>query len=717
MTQIFKITGDVKLSDEKARELQSQVGIYYNHAIGYHQGELGVRARMAWEYYYGRLPEPVTQGSSKWIDRTVMECVNGTLQELISVFTSDENAVRFAPMNRNDGAAARSATKLVNKVLLRDNCGYNVLHDVFKECLVTRNSFIKRYWACETKVQTEEFEGLTKDELDIYLMGLDGEILEMSTEEDEAETDIGEDVETFSGYVKYERKYEGVRVEFVPFEQVCIEPTATSLKDCNFVCHRVRKTKDELYELGFDRETVRDLNPASSDIEAGVIGNARINNLSPMNVSDTLSTGDEYGDKVWLHENYIRTSCVDGTFQTYQVFTIHGQILEVNAVNEIPFENFTPFPIPGTIWGESVFDMVKDIQDLKTSLIRGVVDNVMNANFRRYQAIKGQFDRASLLDNRPGGVVEVMSPGAVTPFDYHQLPQGVNDLIGYIEGKAEERTGVTKLGQGLDPAVFNNDNAFATVNKMLTQSMNRLRMVARNIAHRGMIPLMSSIYELIRVNGKDKVTIDSLQGPIEVDPRTLPPRQDMIVSVAIGTTERQERAQALQSIAMMVNQVPQMTNMFQPDKAYNLLTHLVESLGIYDVDNFVTPLDQIPPPQPNPAEQLQLQMLQEQIKEVQAKTQKLVSDSLAEAQKFEFEQFRAADETNLKKETSMSEVDAKAFELSLKERQLRLDERKVQLEEAKLRLKAQEMQMKENEIALEAQLEAVQKRAVGLGRS
>ncbi|MGL5015051.1 MAG: portal protein, partial [Bacteroidales bacterium] len=386
MAQELKFTGDVHLDDETAMTLLAQIGIYYNHAIGYHQGELGVKARAAWEYYYGHLPEPITAGSSKWVDRTVMECVNGTLQELVSVFTSDEDAVRFSPMHRNDGPHARAATKMVNKVILRDNQGYNVLHDVFKECLVTGNSFVKRYWTEDVKVQTEEFEEFTQDELDLYISQLDGDIIEMSSEQDDNE-------ETFTGWVKYEKKYKGVRVEFVPFEQLCIEPTATSLFDCNFVCHRVRKTKDELYQMGFDKETVKGLNPSSSDIEAGVIGNARINNLSPINVSDTLSVGDEHGDKLWLHENYIRCSCVDGSMQMYQVFTINRQILEINVVNGFPFENFTPFPIPGTIWGESVYDMVKDIQDLKTSLIRGTIDNIQNANFRRYKAIKGQYDR------------------------------------------------------------------------------------------------------------------------------------------------------------------------------------------------------------------------------------------------------------------------------------------------------------------------------------
>ncbi|MGL5014162.1 MAG: portal protein [Bacteroidales bacterium] len=700
--QMLNITGDVKLTDEQAMELQAQIGIYYNHAIGYHQGELGVKARAAWEYYYGHLPEPVTQGSSKWVDRTVMECVNGTLQELISVFTSDEDAVRFAPMLRGDGPSARGATKLVNKVILRDNPGYNVLHDVFKECLVTGNSFVKRYWVEDVKVQTEEFEDLTQEELDIYMSQIDGDIIEMSTEQNKDET--------FSGRIVYEKKYDGVRFEFVPFEQLCIEPTATSLHDCNYVCHRVRKTKDDLYNLGFDPETVKGLNPSSSDIEAGVIGNARINNLSPINVSDTLSVGDEFGDKVWLHENYLRTSCIDGKFQLYQVFTVNNQILEVNVVNDFPFENFSPFPIPGTIWGESIYDMVKDIQDLKTALVRGVIDNIQNANFRRYQAIKGQYDRQSLLNNRPGAVIEVAQINAVAPFEHHQLPQGVNDLIMYIEGKAEERTGVSKINQGLDPAVFHNDNAFATVNQMLNQSLNRLRMVARNIAHRGMIPLMKNVYDLVRMNAKEYVTIDTPQGPQQLDPRLLPHRTDMIVSVAIGTAERNQRAQSLQTAMTMFNQVPQMTAMFQQQNAYNAGVQMLEAMGIFDVDNFVTPLDQIPPPEPSPMEQLQMQMAQEQIKETQAKTQKIVADSMQAAQEFEFNQFKAADETDSRKQETMSKAD-------LAVEQLRLDERKVAIEEAKLRLKEWELKLKEREIMIEAQIETQQGRAVGLGRS
>lgn len=706
-----KVTGNVTLTEEQLGDLQNQIGVYYNYAIGYQQGELGTRARIAWDYYYGKLPEPITQGSSTWVDRSVWESVNGTLQELISVFTSGEDAVRFSPMNFSDANAARASTKMVNQILLRDNQGYNVLHDAFKECLVTRNSFVKRYWGKDKQNITEYFEDMTKQELDIYLSQLDGEIVEFTCEEFFEEDEEGNETPSgkFSGEVLYERIKEGVKVEFVPFEQVLIEPTATSLKDSNYMAHRVRKTKNELLEMGFDSEAVMGFNPSSSDIEAGVVANARINNLSPLNVSDVLMTGDDRSDKIWLHENYIKTS-VMGHMEILQVFTLHNQIIEVNRVNEFPFDTFTPFPIPGSIWGESVFDITKDIQDLTTSLVRGVIDNIQNANFRRYQAVKGAYDRQSLLNNRPGGVIEVQQIGAVTPFDYHQLPNGIQDLLMYIESKKEMRTGVSKVGQGLDPNVFKNDNAAATVGMVMSAAANRLRMVARNIAQRGMMELMHSIYELVRQNGKDPIVVETGAGEVSLDPRLLPTRDRLIVSVAVGNAERRERAAALQSVMMMFNQVPQMTKFFQEDNAYALAVQTMESMGIYDIESYITPKDKLPPPQPNPAEEMQLAMLQEQIKQLQATTQKIVTDASNETARIEFEQMKAADDIHMRREESMSKQDQMADEISIEERKLLLEERRVQLEAEKIELKRQEL-------LLEAQIEMQQGRAVGLGRS
>jgi len=706
---IADVTGNVIISEDILSELSSQLSLYKDQSLGYHEGELGVRAREAWHYYYGELPKPVTKGSSQWIDRSVWESVNGMLQEAMNVFATDVNeTVKFTPIDKDDGDASIAATLMVNKILLKENDGYQVLHDVFKESFVVRTSFIKRYWATKEHTEIETFDDLTEEQVEAYITDvLATESIEPNLISFEAEFDP--DTGMGSGSISRKIKKEGVHIEFTPFEQVLVEPSATSFKDANYVGHRVRKSKDELLNMGLDPERVEELTPSSSDIEAGVIANARINNISPLNVSDIVMVGDEKADKVWLYENYIKTSIISGEMELLQVFTVNDEILEINRVSEIPFVNINPLPTPGFIWGESLVDITKDIQDLNTQIVRGLIDNTMNANHRRYIATKGQYDRRSLLDNRPGGVVEVTAPGAIELFPYHPLPQGMTALLEYVEQKKEQRTGVTRLGQGLDPAVFKNDNAHATVSDMLSASMNRLRMVCRNLAETGISELMLGIYRLVRENGKEPIKVRTSKGIKEILPRDLPPRDDMSLSYAIGTNERRERGQNL--TMLLQNTLDGPTAQFMlPEQQYHMACEIYKAFGIPDVENYLTPVDQLPPPpEPTPAELMEVQIKEEQIKLIQANITKVLNDTKVDQMKIEFEQTKAADEFTLKREESLSKQDENADKMSLEEMKLVLEERKVQLQ-------AQQVKLDEQRLLIEAQLENDQKRGIDVGK-
>jgi hypothetical protein len=701
------ITGNVHISEDILQELQAQLDLYKDQSLGYHEGELGVRAREAWHYYYGELPNPVTKGSSKWIDRSVWESVNGMLQEAMNVFTTEVNeTVKFSPLNHNDGIGAQVATKLVNKALFIDNDGYQVLHDVFKESFVVRTSFIKRYWAIKEHTDVETFEGLQEEQIEAYITDvintekIDPNFISFEAEFD-PETGLG------SGSISRRVKKAGVHIEFTPFEQVLVEPSATSFKDANYVGHRVRKEKGELLDMGFDPERVAELSPASSDIEAGVIANARINNISPLNVSDVVMVGDEKADKLWLYENYIKTSLISGELELLQVFTINGEVLEINRVSEVPFVNVNPLPTPGFIWGESLVDITKDIQDLNTSIVRGLIDNTMNANHRRYIAAKGQYDRRSLLDNRPGGVVEVTAPGAIELFPYHQLPQGIPMLLEYVEQKKEQRTGVTRLGQGLDPSVFKNDNSHATVSDMLSASMNRLRMVCRNLAESGISELMLGVYRLIRENGKEPISVMTAQGEVKVHPRDLPERGEMSLSYAIGSNERKERGNNLMTLLQATLDGPTAEFML-PNQMYFMATEIYKAFGIPDVENYLTPPDKLPPPpEPSPADLMEVQIKEEQIRMIQVNISKLQNDIKMDQTKMEFEQMKAADDYTLKREESLSKQDENADKMSIEGMKIELDQRRVGLEERSVELDKQK-------VMIEAQLENIQKRGVDL---
>lgn len=684
-----------KISQDLKDELKVDLLRHFDYAQNYVDTAVKGYSREAWEYFYGNLPLPVTVGSSRWVDRTVWEAVNGTLQDIINVFCSGDEAVKFVPDNEVDTQGADIATKLVNQILLRDNPGYNVISSAAQECLITRNSFIKFYWDEETKTETEEAEGVDPNAVAAYLQGLeDGGLKNLDVETVENEDG------TVNVSVVYQQTIKRVKVEYVPSEQIFVDQHATSFEDAQYFCHRVRKSKEDLLAMGFPKDEIESFNDWSDPMDStqSTVAWSRTDWRQDIDMDIGTDTAD-IASKVWVYEHYIRTGLLDKNKEAklYQVIQAGNHVLSIEEVTCIPFVTFCPYPIPGSFFGQSVYDITKDIQDLRTALVRGYIDNVNNANYGRYTAIVGAYDRRSLLDNRPGGVVEMERDGAVQLFPYHNLPQGIEGLIGMTEELKEMRTGVTKLGMGINPDVFKNDNAYATVGLMMNAAQNRLRMVCRNIANNGMVELMRGIYKLIRENGEVPIEVQTPQGVIKVDPKSLPPRNHLQVVVAISATEKAERAQKLISLKQFIMADPQLAPVFGLQQDRYMTSQIFDLMGIKDVHNYLLPIEQVQPPQPSPMDQIQLEGAAAQVEEIKARTQKLVADAYNERERVTFEQQKAADEMNLKTTELQFKQEQAADQMSLENRK---EDNVTALEQAKHNLAIMQQQVRQYEASL-----------------
>lgn len=698
----------IKLSEEKKQELRVQLNKYRNYAQDWMTGAMTGEARTAWDYYYGMLPLPVTEGGSSYVDRTVWESVNGTLQDLLNVFTSGEDAVTFASVDERDADAAKLATQVVNQILLRDNEGYNVLSSALKECLITRNSFVKRYWDEEEKAMTEKVEGVNPDELQAYIQGLE----DAGVEKIEV---VGQETEDglIDAEVSYVLRIKKVKIQYVPLEEVLVDQWAQSIQTATYFAHRTRKTKQELLALGFpsdEIDNVTEWNTTEEITQQQIVAWARTDWRNDWH-QDIGTDSDDHAQQTWLYEQYIRTSDLadDGIVRLYQVFDAGDRILEINEVDDIPFETFCPYPIPGTIFGESVYDITKDIQDLRTALLRGMIDNIHKANYGRYTAIAGAYDRRSLLDNRPGGVVEMDRPDAVNLMPYHNLPNGIDALLGMTDEVKEMRTGVTKLGMGINADVFKNDNAYATVGLMMNAAQNRIRMVARNIAHNGMCSLMRAIYRLFRENATTPLTVQTEQGIVQVMPKQLPPRNQLIVSVAISPNEKQQRAQNLLMLKQMLTADPTIAPLFGLQQDRYMTSEIFSLMGIKDVHNYLMPLEQYQP-QPDPMQELQMQMAQAQVQLTQNQAQKIYSDADNDKHRLAFEQQKAADETQMKMQDLQFKQEHAADSMSLENRkvdnQATVDTMKHNISMMQHSLDQYKATLNELEINLSAQIES-----------
>lgn len=679
------------LLDELSVDLQRR----FNYAQGYVDIAVKGYAREAWEYFYGNLPAPVTAGSSRWVDRTVWESVNGTLQDIINVFCSGDEAVTFVADNEADADAADVATKLVNQILLRDNPGYNVISSAAQECLVTRNSFIKYYWDEETSTQTEEAEGVDPEAMAAYIQGLEAGGLQnlevFTTDNDDGTVDVK---------VNFTKTVKRVKVEYVPSEQIFVDEHATSFLDAQYFCHRTRKSKSDLLEMGFPKDEIESFNDWSDTVDTtqSTVAWSRTDWRQDIDADIGVDVAD-VSTMCWVYEHYVRTGILDNNKESklYQVIQAGEHILSCEEVTSIPFVTFCPYPIPGSFYGQSVYDITKDIQDLRTALVRGYIDNVNNANYGRYKALVGAYDRRSLLDNRPGGVVEMERQDAIDLFPYHNLPQGIEGLIGLTEELKETRTGVTKLGMGINPDVFKNDNAYATVGLMMNAAQNRLRMVCRNIAHNGMVELMRGIYNLVRENGEVPLQVQTPRGMITVDPRQLPPRHNLQVVVAISPNEKAERAQKLISLKQLIAADQQLAPLFTIEQDRYMTAQIFELMGVKDVHKYLMPLEQVQPPQPSPMEIIQIEMGKAQVENLNANTQKVIADAFDQRERTTFEQQKAADEFSLKQEELQFKQEEAADRISLENRK---EDNSATLEQAKHKLALLQQQVRQYESVL-----------------
>jgi len=702
----------LNLTEDQKDELKVALDKHRNSAQDYMNTAVTGYAREAWEYYYGNLPAAVTAGGSKYVDRTVWETVNGTLQDLLNVFTTGEDAVVFASVDERDSDAAKVATQTVNQILLRDNDGYNILQSALKECLVTRNSFIKRYWNVESKALTEDVEGVNPQELNSYVDGLEAagvRDVEVTINEPEEEHPEG----LVDATISYVLDVKRVRVEYTPIEEILIDEFAVNIQDATYFCHRTRKTKRELLDMGFPEDELDSMQEYSpnEDTNRTTVTWSRTDWRVDLD-NDIGTDSQDLAARIWVYEHYIRTSSLDSNnnVRLYQVFEAGGIVLEVNEVNDIPFETFTPYPIPGAIFGESIYDITKDIQDLRTAIIRGYIDNVNNANYGRYTAIQGAYDRRSLLDNRPGGVVEMERPDAVNLFPYHSLPNGIDQLLGMTDEVKEVRTGVTRLGMGINPDVFKNDNAYATVGLMMNAAQNRIRMVSRNIANGGMTGLMKSIYKLFRENGESILTIQTSKGLAQINPKQLPPRENIITSVAISPSEKQQRASNLMTIKGMLQQDPTIAPLFTMEQDRYMTAEIMRLMGIDDIHNYIMPLEQYQPPQPQPAEILQIQQLKAQVDLLNAQVQKIGHDGMLAENELAFKQQKAADETQQKNTELQYKQEESADRMSLENRKTdndaAVEQMKHNLALMQHQVRQYESTLKELEINLNGQLQA-----------
>ena len=620
------------MSDNET-ELVSRIRQEISDSLGY-DGEISIQREKAIQYYYALPFGNEVDGRSQYVDSTVQDTVEWIKPSLMRVFASGDEMVKFSPHGPEDVQSAKQATDYVNYVFTKDNPGWEILYSWFHDALLQKNGIVKVWWDEYPELEREEYSRLTDMEYDILSASKDVEIIE--------EREYYEEV-TYHDVVLLRGSYNGkIKIENVPPDEFLISREAKGIQQARFVCHRVKKTVSQLREMYPDDDF------EVSDLGAGY--NEEVYNAERMaryEFDDSFAWGsgqNENGEEAlreyWLHESFIRTDYnEDGIAELRKVCTIGDYIFSNEEVDKVPLISITPLKIPHKFFGLSVADLVMDLQLIKSTLMRNLMDNAYNQNFGRYAVLEGQANLDDLLTQRPGGVVRVKSPNAVMPLATPPLQPESFQMLSYLDEIREARTGVNKNTQGINADALTSHTTATAVNAVMTNAQSRVELIARQFAETGVKELMYCIYELLLKN-QDKERVVMLRNEwVPVRPDMWNDQMDCTVSVALGNGSKEQQMSHLSQMLQFASQAMQGgLPIVTPDNMYNIGAALIKAMGYQNVDDYLTKPPPPQPQQPNPEEQMakmELELKQKELEikaaDVQVKMQKIQQDAQKDA--------------------------------------------------------------------------------------
>jgi hypothetical protein len=305
--------------------------------------------------------------------------------------------------------------------------------------------------------------------------------------------------------------------------------------------------------------------------------------------------------------------------------------------------------------GRSYADLTMDIQLIKSTLIRGQLDNMYLANNGRY-AISDRVNLDDMLTSRPGGIVRVEGdPGSgIMPLSHPPLPASSFGMVEYMDSMKEKRTGITAYNQGLDS---NSLNKTATgVQQIMSAAQQRVELVARTFAETGVKELFKLVHRLVRTTLTKPDIVRMRNKWVEVDPREWEDRKDLSISVGLGAGNKDQQLAHLATI-LQAQKEALAIGITSPEKIYNALAKLTQNAGFKNPEEFwINPVN-------TPAQEGQQQKPSEA--EIMIQGQLAIEKQKADAQ-LQQEQVRSQNDVIIEREKIASQAELERFKAQLR---------------------------------------------------
>jgi hypothetical protein len=648
--------------------------------------EVDADVQKAVSYYLGKPFGNEVSGKSSVVDRSVASAVDGALPQLLKIFTQSPDVVEFTPQGDGDSTVSENVTQYVNHIFTKDNAGAILMHNWFWDALVNKCGIISARWDEKTDANEEEYFGLSPDELAMLMQEDSVEIVEQEEIMGEP-MPVGVDPMTgeplvqnapsvFNVKLKKTVDASRVKIENVPNTEFMIDRHADCIDDARFVAQRKMLTRSELVAMGYDNNIVAELS-TDDEVGLGVDGfeynpvNADVNNTDPSQ------------DLIAYYECYIDIGEEDGMAKKHRICYASKTILSDEECDYVPFYSLCPFPVPHTFYGQSMADRTMELQFIKSTITRQMLDNLYLTNNSRVGAVEGQVNLDDLLNSTAGGIIRMKNPNAIVPLQVQSSAGQSFPMLDYLDGEQAKATGVSDMSQGLDANVLQNVSATA-VATMTAQSQGKLELIARIFADTGVKALMKGILHLVCKYQNEPRAMAINGKPLTIDPREWDNQYNVNINVGLGNGTGSEKVAMLQMILAKQEQMLTQYGLDNPLvdlKQYRqTLAKFINASGYRDDSQFIKEIDEA-----TMANVMQADAQADKTPPEVKASQEIAKAEIAKAQ---MKAKTDSDAQQLKMQELQFKVQMEQQELALQQKQQELDSAKellkIQQERAKL---------------------------------
>lgn len=657
----------LKLTDE---DFLAIVSAERRQAVGMEEdNEILSEREMALEYFKGVMDDIVTlPGRSQVVSSEVSDAILTALPDLCEIFMSGEEIGSFRPVGEEDVEPAKQETQVVNHVIMNENDGYALVHDAIHDALLTKVGVVHVWAETESKEESETLDMLSAVSLQAIIEAGDSEI---SNVEPQALDDLtGEQLYRVTVAKNYNTTC--VKNMVYPPEDFAVARDTVAIRDATYCVLRLRPRAQDLKAQGIDAAIVDRLAAYSGNTQREV--DAARDQAGETNEQPGSSDATHDLRQVCVYRHVLRVDADgDGKPEIWQIDTDEneGVILQKSRLNLVPFAVGTPYRMPHRLYGRSLADLLIELQRIKTALLRMHLDGgffSLNQRMEVSEASANEHTLTDLLNNTPGYPVRSKDGQALRPLVSSKGDFSTLDSLEYFSTVGEQRTGIVRNAQGLNPDTLH-DTAKGAM-QLMAAAARRTRFIARTLAETLFRDVFIITHALLREHGAQKITARIRNKWVTVDPTSWGARKDMTIEIGAGT--RQEDLMILNMVAERAAQVVQAQGGFtgplvKPENAYALLVDMTERAGVKQATRYWS--DPAEQPQAQPGQEAPDPDLLKVQAEAKLKAAQMQSDHQLEQQRIAQEKelaiIRIANERDLAQQKAVMEGEIAVFKARL----------------------------------------------------